>query len=113
MARVRQPAGSDAGPLELAINADLNFYRVPEIHRRLAAAIGQGSPVRLVLENLGAIDLAGLQLVYSAVRSAAARGTGFCISGADAPRLARLAAHAGLPALPIETAAGDGASHES
>lgn len=66
------PAMSDAGPniKTITLSGPMTLYESSDLRDQLRSALHEGRPVRLDLETTGPWDLAGLQLLASAVSSA-------------------------------------------
>lgn len=74
-----------------------DFVRSGEILGALQEALAAHRPVLLDLSAVTGIDLAGLQLICSAHRTAVATGTGFSLSTPLSPLLTARAREAGFP----------------
>lgn len=82
----------------LTIDGELSFGTTADVHRRLLSGL-EAAEARLVvdLSQVTSFDLAGVQLLYAAHRSAAERGIALEIRyGANAERFAKLFRFAGL-----------------
>lgn len=88
----------DAAGLLLAIDGELTFGTAPEQHARLLSALEAAAGTLTVdLSQVSSFDLAGVQLLYAAHRSAAERGIVLEIRyGANAERFGKLFRFAGL-----------------
>jgi hypothetical protein len=74
---------------------------VRELYNQLLCLLNAYSKVHLEIVELGALDLAGIQLLHAAFASARRLGVEFTIHpGPARERLAKIQAFAGLPALP-------------
>jgi anti-anti-sigma regulatory factor len=92
---------SEGGRATLRLDGELAFGSIRELRGRLLEALRGHSRVTLEIVRLEALDLAGLQLVYAAAKSAARTGVDFRFDpGLAAGRIDRLLAFAGLPPLP-------------
>ncbi len=86
---------------ELAIDGECTVYRVHELREQLMTALSAGQPVVLDLADVAEFDGAALQLLLSARREAAARGTALHIR-ALSPMVSALLAQIGLTeVLPV------------
>lgn len=88
------------GTLTLRVSGDFTYGSAKTVLAAFRTALAKAKPLRVDLTGVGAIDLAGLQLLYSLEASARAAGidTVF-VAGDKAERFARLTAFAGLRAV--------------
>tara|TARA_B100000614_G_scaffold203051_1_gene184601 strand:- start:1184 stop:1492 length:309 start_codon:yes stop_codon:yes gene_type:complete len=92
-----ETADTDGQP-RVIMDGDLTFATVGDAHTALSQY--RGSEIGLELRDLGAIDLAGLQLLYAAAQSTAPDGP--VVTLVDTPAMARfraMAEYCGLPPL--------------
>ena len=76
------PSSPDLVPLRLALSGPLTAATAVEQRAELLLRLGDAGDVTLALAEVTEIDAAGLQLLLSARRWAAARGRGFAVEGA-------------------------------
>jgi len=91
-------------PPTLAIHDDLSFRTGAEIRQALLEAFDATKEnLRIDLSAVGTIDLAGVQLLYAARRTAESRGIALEIEyGKNAQRFEKLYSFAGLKPLDAE-----------
>jgi anti-sigma B factor antagonist len=88
----------------IAVEGELNIFKVADLRQRLLEAISDGSEVEVDLSHVSEIDSAGIQLMVAAKREAATRskllrftGSGPAVS--DIIELFSLASYLGEPVL--------------
>lgn len=74
---------------KLALEGNLTIDRAPELRQRLIRAIGENDLLTLDLSAVSSIDLACLQLLFSARRSAGIGAKRLHMVGTDNPEFAR------------------------
>ena len=85
-----------ADEVRVSASGRLTVSEAPRLHRALLEAFASGRAVRLRLSDEVETDLSLLQLLCAARRTAAARGTGFCVDGLEeAGQLRRVIARSG------------------
>jgi anti-anti-sigma regulatory factor len=81
----------------VAVEGAMSIEWVGAIRDGLLQAFGAGKQVELSLAEVTEVDLAGLQLLCSAHRTALARNLGFRVTGGHNEPVATVARAAGLP----------------
>ena len=87
----------------LKIEGELVAANVPPVQALLLGVLPQAKRVRLVLQEVESLDLAFVQLLWSARRTAAALDKNFIVEGTLPDELRALLQTAGLDGLPAFT----------
>ena len=84
----------------LKIEGELTAGNVPAVQQRLLGVLPEAKSLRIVLQEVESMDLAFVQLLWSARRTAAALGKNFTVEGTLPDELRALLHTAGLDGLP-------------
>jgi len=88
-------------PITLAPQGKLTIEKASQFREELVSALAEASTLLIDLSDVEEIDLSGVQLIYSARRSAIAKGKELHLVGLAQPAVAkRLAAGGFLRGLP-------------
>ena len=90
-----QPTFMTSRTIPLRITGALDINSSKQIHRTLLQRLEAGTDLEVDLSEITGCDAAGLQLLFSARKSALLRGTSFTV-GAMSPAVARTFAEAGM-----------------
>ncbi len=84
----------------LKLEGELVADNVPAVHELLLGVLPEAKSVRLVLQEVESLDLAFVQLLWSARRTAAALDKNFTVEGTLPDELRALLQTAGLDGFP-------------
>lgn len=80
----------------LHLSGDLSLRSISELHARLTEAIAAHDAVAIGTDAVDSIDVAALQLLVSATRTATAQGRTLTVSAAEGSAVARTLVAAGF-----------------
>lgn len=83
-------------PHPLALSGDLSLRSIAELHARLTEAVAAHDAVAVDTADVTSIDVASLQLLVSATRTAAAQGRTLTVSASSGSAAARTMIAAGF-----------------
>ena len=84
----------------LKVEGELVVDNVPPVHELLLGVLSEAKSVRLMLQEVESLDLAFVQLLWSARRTAAALNKNFTVEGTLPDELQALLQTAGLGEFP-------------
>jgi anti-anti-sigma regulatory factor len=96
--------GNDTAAPTVTVDDELTFQTAADVRSKLLSAFGE-APVRVTvdLSGVAGFDLAGVQVLYAAARTAVARGVAFDVAyGDNEERFRKFYHFAGLKPLGTE-----------